>query len=411
MKYMDVLYGVDNPLFLDIKKNKEYLIKTILPWSLKFLFTVNKIQKFKTPIYEYLDTISNNRSLVDMIAQHFFIKTPSFFALSYFSLYLDYMYPKGGTGIITKKLEQYIIDNNGEILKNTKICKISPNDHQLTCENGDQISYKKLIWAADLKSLYKITDIDPLSEKDKIKILKQKDSLEDLKGGDSVLTLYLTTDIDSSWFDKICSPHFFYTPSKEGLSFSDLYTRSFVPGIKLDEETDKKTIFELIRQFYELTTFEISIPVMRDRTLAPKGKTGLIISTLFDYSFVDQINKSNWYEEFKSMSAETIINTLDKSIFPGIASKVIDNFISSPLTLEKKTGNLEGAITGWSFTNNIIPVVNKTTKVAKSVYTPIPDVYQAGQWAYSPAGLPTAIMTGKLAADRVKKATKKSKTF
>jgi hypothetical protein len=42
-------------------------------------------------------------------------------------------------------------------------------------------------------------------------------------------------------------------------------------------------------------------------------------------------------------------------------------------------------------------------KVAQSVLTPIPDVFQAGQWTFSPSGLPISILTGKLAADKVKK--------
>jgi hypothetical protein len=41
--------------------------------------------------------------------------------------------------------------------------------------------------------------------------------------------------------------------------------------------------------------------------------------------------------------------------------------------------------------------------VASSVLTPIPDTYQAGQWTYSPSGLPISILTGKLAADKVLK--------
>jgi all-trans-retinol 13,14-reductase len=42
-------------------------------------------------------------------------------------------------------------------------------------------------------------------------------------------------------------------------------------------------------------------------------------------------------------------------------------------------------------------------KVAKSVETILPHVYQAGQWVYSPSGLPISILTGKLAADRALK--------
>jgi len=109
MRYMEVLYGIDNPLFLDIKQDKEYLYKTILPWIFKYIFTINKIHRLNTPIDEYLCKLTSNQGLIDMIAQHFFQKTPAFFALSYFSLYLDYQYPKGGTGIIAEKLEKYIL--------------------------------------------------------------------------------------------------------------------------------------------------------------------------------------------------------------------------------------------------------------------------------------------------------------
>ena len=35
--------------------------------------------------------------------------------------------------------------------------------------------------------------------------------------------------------------------------------------------------------------------------------------------------------------------------------------------------------------------------------TPIPRIQQAGQWSYSPAGLPMAFLTGKLAVTRVRK--------
>ena len=36
-----------------------------------------------------------------------------------------------------------------------------------------------------------------------------------------------------------------------------------------------------------------------------------------------------------------------------------------------------------------------------AIKTPIPGVYQAGQWTYSPSGLPISLLTGKIAADRV----------
>ena len=104
--------------------------------------------------------------------------------------------------------------------------------------------------------------------------------------------------------------------------------------------------------------------------------------------------------------ADQMIDILDGGIYPGLKGAVIDNFTSTPLTIEKISGNSDGAITGWAFTNDYMPAVRSLPKVATSVLTPIPDTYQAGQWTYSPSGLPISILTGKLAADRVLKDSK-----
>src|SRR5665647_747228 len=99
MKHMDVLYGIENPVFKDLKRDRAFVLKKLLPWLPRFIFTVGKINNMNMPVEEYLTTIVKNTSLRDIISQHFFKNTPTFFALSYFSLYLDYFYPKGGVGI------------------------------------------------------------------------------------------------------------------------------------------------------------------------------------------------------------------------------------------------------------------------------------------------------------------------
>ena len=143
--------------------------------------------------------------------------------------------------------------------------------------------------------------------------------------------------------------------------------------------------------------------MLRDSNLAPNGKTGLIISTLFDYSVTRKISDSGWYDEFKVLSENAITDLFDQTIYPGIKDKIICQFASTPLTLYNKHGNSEGAITGWGFDNKEIPVQTSLSKIARSIRTSIPDVFQAGQWAFSPSGLPVSIITGKLAADAVRK--------
>jgi len=42
MHYMDVQYGIDNPMFLDFKKDMAYMGKVILPWVVKYALTAPK---------------------------------------------------------------------------------------------------------------------------------------------------------------------------------------------------------------------------------------------------------------------------------------------------------------------------------------------------------------------------------
>ena len=198
MDYMDVMYGIDNPLFLDLKNNPKYVFRTILPWALKYLLTAPKIAKLREPVDEYLASFSTNQALLDIIAQHFFQKTPTFFALSYFSLYLDYRYPRGGTGALPKALEQFILGNGGEIRRETEITRVDPGRRQATDARGNVYQYKKLVWAADLKTLYRVADLASLTDSKVIGgIETRKEALAGKIGGDSVLTLYLTVDLEA----------------------------------------------------------------------------------------------------------------------------------------------------------------------------------------------------------------------
>ena len=146
------------------------------------------------------------------------------------------------------------------------------------------------------------------NQKIKQKVLARKKDLSDKTGGDSVLTLFLTIDMDKRYFENIFTGHFFYTPLKKGLSelnLDDLKNKS--SGTYNNSYTmDKESIIKWVRQYYELTTYEISCPVIRDASLAPEGKTGLIISTLMEYSLVRHISKMGWYDEFKMISKDCI---------------------------------------------------------------------------------------------------------
>lgn len=398
MKHMDVLYGIENPNFRDLRRDRTYLFKQLLPWLPKFLFTIGKINRMNVPVEPFLDRIIRNRSLRDIISQHFFRNTPAFFALSYFSLYLDYFYPRGGVGRLAEAVENRFLEWGGEVVRETIIEKVSASEKRITDQNGVDYIYQNLVWAADLKTFYRITSTDGLSGKIRNKFENDKSLLMEKRGGDSVFTLFIEADEPPESFKKIAHGHFFYSPSRKGLGeirWGELDHILREPG-----GADKSGILNWLDTFLTLNTFEISVPALKDPDMAPKGKTGLIISILADYDLFKIIADAGWYEEFITEMEERIIKVISNSVYPIIKDKVTDRFSFSPLNYEKRVGTSEGAITGWSF-REPVPVINNILASNRAVVTPIPSIYQAGQWTYSPAGVPMSILTGKLAARRI----------
>lgn len=398
MGYMDVLYGIDNPLFLD-SMDSAYLINTLLPWLFKYQKNVKKAQALNRPIRDHLRDLTKNEALIDLIAQHFFQDTPSFFALSYFSLYLDYNYPMGGTKGLIDKLVAYLVDHGVTIHRNCKIEDVNPATHQIESEDGRVFAYKSMVWCADQTALYGNLDISGLRPRLQRKIAQRNAFLADKTGGDSVYTVYLLVDADREAFRPLFGTHSFYTPNANGVGKKTPFDATF--------KEDKQALFEhLLKPYFANTTYEISIPALRDETLAPKGKTGLIVSVLMDYQLSKHMLEKGWLDEFKTLGAEWTIKTL-RNVCGNLLDKAKPAMISTPLTIERFTKNRHGAITGWAFTNKELPCVSGFKDIMKSVDTPFKDIYQAGQWTFAPSGFPISIMTGKIASDKAKKAIKR----
>jgi phytoene dehydrogenase-like protein len=398
MKHMDVLYGIENPVFKDLKRDRTFIFKKLLPWLPKFIFTVGKINRMNMPVEDYLKTIIKNPSLRDMISQHFFKNTPAFFALSYFSLYLDYFYPKGGVGKLSEALKNKILKLGGEIRTETKIIEVLADTFHVKDQNNISYKYDNLIWAADLKTFYKITETEGFMPEIKSKFEETKIKMLQNRGCDSVFSLFLEVDEPLDSFRKIANGHFFYTPSKSGLG--ETHRKELDDLLSNFEKVKKDQLMTWLDKFTKLNTYEISIPGLKDPELVPPGKTGMIISLLAEYDLFKEIQKAGWLDEFTSAMENNIINIISVSVFPMLKDKIITHFSFTPLSIENRVGSSEGAIVGWSFEKKM-PVVNKIQISDRSVFTPIPSIYQAGQWAYSPAGVPMSILTGKLAADKV----------
>ena len=404
MKHMDVLYGIENPVFKDLKRDRTFVFRKLLPWLPKFLLTVGKINRLNMPVEDYLKKFVKNPSLRDIISQHFFKNTPAFFAMSYFSLYLDYFYPRGGVGRLADALRSKIAEQGGEILTDTEITGVKAGKNILTDRNNITYEYGKLIWAADLKTLYRITETEGLPQSVKAMSEDARNKFFRNRGGDSVFSLFVEVDEPLENFRKIAHGHFFYTPSKIGLG--ETHRTELDDLISNFGNVDKQQIMAWLDKFTRLNTYEISVPGLKDPELVPPGKTGLIISFLAEYDLFKKIREAGWLDEFIPELENRVLGVISDSVYPMLKDKIITHFSFSPLSIENRVGSSEGAITGWAFRESM-PVINKIQNSGGSVFTPMPSIYQAGQWTYSPAGVPMSILTGKLAADQVLKKIKK----
>lgn len=356
------------------------------------------------PVEDYLKTIVKNPSLRDMIAQHFFKNTPTFFALSYFTLYLDYFYPRGGVGKLAEVIKDKILECGGEIKTGTKITGVNADKCTAWDQENNTYKYDNLIWAADLKTFYKISDMGGLEPGIKTKTEDTKKKILGNRGGDSVFTLFLEVDEPLESFRKIANGHFFYTPLKQGLG--ETHREELNSLLSNFEKVEEEEVLAWLDKFTSLNTYEISVPGLKDPDLVPEGKTGLIISLLAEYDLFNKIRQAGWLDRFIPELENRIIGVISGSVYPMLKGKIIRRFSFNPLSIENRVGSSEGAITGWEF-QQTMPVVNKIQISDRSVITPVPNIYQAGQWAYSPAGVPMSILTGKLAADKIIKKMKK----
>jgi phytoene dehydrogenase-like protein len=403
-EYTKVLYEFDNPNFVDLTKDKKFIFRKLIPWTFKFLNALRKFNQYSMPMEDFLKYQTSNQSLIDIIIQHFFRKTPTYFALGYFYVYLDYFYPMGGIGALSNLLKEKILGWGGQIKLNKKIVQIIPSESKLIDSDGDEYPYDYLIWSADLKTMYRSLNPVGLESNAIAGIETESQRKGSSKGAESVFILYLAVNRPPSFFQQNGGEHLFYTPSRQGLGETNQRDR-----LCLIEDFDQKSkdeILNWLEKFLNLNTFEISVPALRDQTLAPEGQTGLMVSCLFDYQIVTNVEKAGWYGEFRETFENQVIRILSESIYKNIAEDILFKFSSSPLTVQKISGSSEGAITGWSF-ETPSPVINTLKDIPKSVLTPIPNVYQAGQWAYSPAGVPIAMLTGWYATQNIIKQSKK----
>ncbi len=131
-----------------------------------------------------------------------------------------------------------------------------------------------------------------------------------------------------------------------------------------------------------------------DPTLAPPGKSALVISFVSNYAYWQKLGYgSEAYRAEKEKILAQVIAALEQR-FPGSKDQVEVSDVATPLTYERYTGNWQGSMEGWLIT---------TATLRKKISDTLPGLknfYMIGQWVHPGGGLPPAAKSGR---DIVKK--------
>jgi phytoene dehydrogenase-like protein len=141
------------------------------------------------------------------------------------------------------------------------------------------------------------------------------------------------------------------------------------------------------------TTRRLPIHIFnQDPTLAPKGKTSLVVMLPSNYEYWMELSADRAaYDEKKDQVARGVVSALEER-FPGIGAQVEMVDVATPLTFERYTGNWKGSFEGWLITRE-----NSGT-VMKPLSQKLPGLdnfYLCGQWVEPGGGLPTGVMSAR----------------
>lgn len=389
------LNALPNPYFKNPLADARYFFGRFVPWLPRFLWVALRTGIDRRPIEATLARISGDPRLNDIVGQHFFRGTPRHFALGYFESFQDYVYPAGGTGKLAEALRAYVLAHGGSVLTGREVVALRPAAGIIRDRTGEEHAYGELLWAADLRSLYARADLGGLPGRAAERIDREGRRYRAARPGESAFSIFLAVDEPPEYFRAVSRGHFIYTPRTEGLG--DLRADGLARIKANFARTGPGEISAWLREFCARNSYEISIPALKDPSLAPAGATGLTASILMDGEFWELAERAGRAEELKEETAGYMLEALASSVYPALRRGLRSATAASPLGLGRRFGAAGCAITGWSLEGRA-PVPSALPAIVSAVRTAIPRVWKAGQWSYSPSGVPVAILTGRIAA-------------
>lgn len=152
-------------------------------------------------------------------------------------------------------------------------------------------------------------------------------------------------------------------------------------------------------EYFQRISVGMYSPSLHDPSLAPEGKSGLMIQAVAPFRWLD-----NWgggdrqkYRELKESVKKALVDKAS-AVIPGLAGRIEFSDLATPLTYERYTGNTDGATSAWSWNPK-----NKFYKNAIGIHidTPVKNLLIGSCWANQIGGVPSAIGAARKCAKKI----------
>jgi phytoene dehydrogenase-like protein len=359
------------PSFMDVaiptNRWKKILFYLKLPIC-HFSFLVKMIKYSKTTAKDLVDKYITNEKLKFLLSSQSSIIIE---AMNWYWFIEDNWWPMGGMQKLANLFAEVIKEGGGIISLGMKVEKILIDNGKavgVRLENGKEIHSRFVVSNVDYKQTFtKLVDSVHLEKEFIERVQKAKVS-------NSVLSVYLGVDLDKEALKKIRVQHVICNLAYERKSIKD-------------------------PDFYKYCSdFWVCVPSLVDESLAPKGKSIIIIQASASYDYMDKWQTENGkrtkaYKELKQKVANELIATAER-IIPGLSKHIVVMEVATPLTMERYTLNTNGATTGWGegFHKGFF---------GGSIRTPIKNLYTVGHWSFNLGGVAPAMLAGKKAAETI----------
>jgi prolycopene isomerase len=258
---------------------------------------------------------------------------------------------------LADSLAEAVINNGGTIALNTKAHKIVVENNKVVgviVDNNSMIYAGKVISNADLVSTYsKLLDSHKQVEPFLTRIRQMRPSA-------SAFSVFLQTDFD---VNKLNAAHVSIILSSEDLIALTDYQRT------------------------DATPILMSIPSISDKSAQHKGKHGITLVSLYPYAHQLTITE-------RESIADSMIQRMC-NIYPQLNGHILYKENSTPHTYERYTSNQAGAMIGWEYTPDQVGFKRPP------IESPIEGLYHTGHWTRPGGGMYGAVISGRLAAQKV----------